>query len=458
MRLVVLGSLAMATGHCLSGDQLSITAELIQSGLTEPTLVAAIPGDVGRLFVVEKRGRVRLIKNGVLQQGSFLNIDSLVPDETWNGMLGLCFDPDFDSNGYFYVQHTRGTSSSNRVCVARYTVSAGDPDAADTTSRHVILDLTHPGSNAFHVGGWIGFGPDRMLYIPMGDGGYSGDSTAGARSQSLTSLWGKVLRVDPHGADAYPSDANRNFGIPPDNPFIGQGIGEIWARGLRNPYRADFDDATGDFWIADVGLYMREEVNVIESAEGGGQNFGWDCAEGTWCVPNAQCSCGSDLTEPHLEYQHNEGCSITGGSVYDGCEIDGMQGRYFYGDWCGGDVWSCRLVDGVVVDVQDHTAALNPGGQPDISGITAIGADWQGELIVVSQQGNLFRIVPEGGALGCEVAGDANGDGIVGVDDVLVVLQAWGACMPGPVCMGDLNGDWIVGVDDMLILLANWTP
>ena len=447
----------LITFAVLGRDQLSITAELIHSGLTEPTYVTAIPDDTGRLFIVEKHGRVRLIKDGVLQQQSFLNIDSLVPDETWNGMLGLCFDPSFDTNGFFYVQHTRGTSSSNRVCVARYTVSSDDPDLADITSRHVIVELTYPGGNGFHVGGWIGFGPDDMLYIPMGDGGYSGDATAGARSQSLTSLWGKVLRVDPNAEDAYPADANRNFGIPDDNPFIGQGSGEIWARGLRNPYRADFGDVSGDFWIADVGLYQREEIDVIEAGDGGGQNFGWDCAEGTWCIPNAQCSCGSDLTEPHLEYQHNEGCSITGGSVYDGCAIDGMQGRYFYGDWCGGDVWSCRLDGGAVVDVQSHTAALNPGGQPGISGITAIGVDWQGELVIVSQQGNLFRIVPDSGGSGCTVEGDANGDGVVGVDDILLILQAWGACMPGSECQGDFNGDWIVGVDDLLILLANWT-
>ena len=443
---------ALSAGSVLAGDPPPLRADLIQSGLAEPTFVASVPEDEARLFVVEKRGRIRLIKNGVLQPNDFLNIDSLVPDQTWNGMLGLCFDPDYATNGYLYVQHTL---SGNRVCVARYTASS-NPDVADLASRHIVLQLSFPGVG-HHVGGWIGFGPDNMLYVPLGDGGTSGDPAGGTRSQSLNSLWGKMLRIDPHAADAYPADANRNYGFPPDNPFVGQGIGEIWVRGLRNPYRADFDDANADLWIADVGLYMYEEVDLIEANSGGGQNFGWDCAEGTNCIPNGNCACNSSLTDPVYQYMHADGCSISGGSVYNGCAIEGMEGRYFFGDWCTGSIWSCRQEGGVLVDVEDHTSELNSGGAPDISGVTAIGVDWRGELIVVSQQGNLFRIVPDDGTDGCAVIGDVNGDGVVDVDDVLLLINAWGACGLGQPCPADLDGDGVVGVNDMLIVLANWT-
>ena len=306
--------------------------------------------DTQRLFVLEQHGRVKLIVNGTLQATPFLNIDSLVPNQTYNGLLGLCFDPDFENNGFFYVQHTL---SGNRVSVARYSVS-GNPDLADHGSRETILEFPFPGVG-HHVGGWIGFGPDGYLYIPLGDGGTTGDSAGGTRSQSLTSVWGKMLRVDVHGADAYPDDENRNFAIPPDNPFIGSGLGEIYARGLRNPFRADFDDASGDMWIADVGLFVREEVDFIEAGSAGGQNFGWDCAEGTICSSNGNCSCNSMLTGPIHEYTHSLGCSISGGSVYNGCAVEGMLGRYFFGDWCTGRIWSCRQENGNAVDVIDHT-------------------------------------------------------------------------------------------------------
>ncbi|MEE2908023.1 MAG: PQQ-dependent sugar dehydrogenase [Planctomycetota bacterium] len=461
MKAQVLAAAAVVAllGSELPGETPALTSELIISGLSQPTWVAAPPGDQERLMIVQKGGRIRLAKDDVLQSGSFLDLSGLVPTETWNGMLGLCFDPDYANNGRFYVQHPLGGSSSNRVCVAQYEVS-DNPDVADLTSRQIILEMDYPGAQAFHVGGWIGFGPDGYLYVPMGDGGFSGDATAGARSQSLNSAWGKVLRIDVHGEDAYPSDPDRNFAIPSDNPFIGQGLGEIWVRGLRNPYRADFDEVTGDFWIADVGLFMREEIDIVPAGSSGGHNFGWDCAEGTWCMTNGNCVCNALLTSPIHEYDHSDGCSITGGSVYDGCVMPEMQGRYFFSDWCTARIWSGRYQGGnfpPFVDLVEHTSELNPVGQLDISDVTAIGADGQGELIVVSQDGNLYRIQPLEGDDGCIVQGDVDGDGIVGVNDVLAVLKAWGNCAPDDECPADLDGDGLVGVDDILLLLANWT-
>lgn len=431
----------------VGADDGAITSELIATGLNNPTFVASLPGDASRLYVVEKYGRVRLIKDGVVQTTAFLDIDSLVPNQTWNGLLGLCFDPAYDTNGFFYVQHTL---SGNRVSVARYQVSA-NPDVADAASRETVLERSFPGTG-HHVGGWIGFGPDGYLYIPLGDGGTTGDAAGGTRSQSLTSLWGKMLRVDVHGDDAYPGDANRNYAIPPDNPFIGAGLGEIYARGLRNPFRADFDDVTGDLWIADVGLYGKEEVNVIEAGSGGGQNFGWSCAEGTNCSSNSACSCSAGLTGPVYEYTHAFGCSISGGSVYDGCAIEGMQGRYFFGDWCSGRVWSCRYENGTAVDLIEHTSALNHAGQPTIGGVTGIGVDGNGELIIVSDQGNLFRIVPEADHGGCACAGDLDGNGDINGGDLGIFLALWGTTNAD----ADLNGDGQVNGGDLGYLLSYW--
>ena len=431
------------------GDDFPITSQLIQADLEAPTYVASIPGDTRRLFVVEKYGRVRLILDGVLQAESFLDIDALVPDQDWNGMLGLCFDPNYQSNGYFYVQHTL---SDDRLSVARYAVS-DDPDVADHQSRETVLELPFP-DVGHHVGGWIGFGPDGHLYIPLGDGGTSTNfPMGGALSQSLTEPWGKLLRVDVHGADAFPDDANRNYAIPTDNPFIGVGLAEIYALGLRNPFRADFDDVTGDLWIADVGRYSSEEVNFVAVDSGGGQNFGWNCVEGFECNPGLpDCDCGFERVDPVYEYPRELGCSISGGSVYNGCRLEGLQGRFFFGDWCTGRIWSARRIEGRTTDVIEHTSSLVPPGQPPITRITGIGVDGAGELVVVSGEGSLFRIEPEGKTGGCTCPGDFNGDGVVDGADIGLLLATWGTADP----QADLDGSGLIDGADLGLLLGSW--
>lgn len=430
------------------GDGHAITSQLIQSNLEDPTFVAAAPGDPNRLFIVEQHGRIRLLLDGVLQETPFLDLDAIVPDQSFNGMLGLCFDPDYESNGFFYVQHTL---SWGRVSVARYTTSR-NPNVADPQSRETVLELEFPGVG-HHVGGWIGFGPDGYLYIPLGDGHTTSSQTPGSSSQSLDAPWGKILRVDVHGEDAYPADEDRNFAIPPDNPFIGVGLGEIFARGLRNPFRADFDDETGDLWIADVGLFEREEINLITGGSGGGQNFGWACAEGSICDPALDCVC-DELIEPVHEYTHQFGCSITGGSVYNGCAIEGMQGRFFFGDWCSGRIWSCRRVAGSLVDVIEHTSSLDVPGQPDITRVTGIGVGADGELVVVSGSGNLFRIVPEGDPAHCSCPGDFDGSGVVDGADIGLMLSTWGAEDADT----DLDGNGLINGADLGLLLGFWGP
>ena len=439
----------LVAGSAWGGADSAVTSHLISADLDVPTYVASVPGDLRRLFVVEKNGHVRLILDGVLQSESFLDIDDLVPDQDWNGMLGLCFDPDYESNGFFYVQHTL---ADHRLSIARYSVS-DDPDVADHASRHTVLELPFPGAG-HHVGGWIGFGPEGHLYVPLGDGGTTTTfPMGGALSQSLAEPWGKLLRLDVHGTDAFPDDANRNYAIPKDNPFVGAGLGEIYALGLRNPFRADFDDVTGDLWIADVGRFSSEEVNFIAADSGGGHNFGWNCVEGFECNPDLpDCDCGFERVDPVHEYPRELGCSISGGSVYNGCRIEGMQGRFFFGDWCTGRVWSARRIAGKATDVIEHTASLEAPGQAPITRITGIGVDGAGEIIVVSGDGNVYRIEPAAGGDACGCPGDFDENGVVDGADIGLLLATWGTADAA----GDLDGSGLVDGADLGLLLGSW--
>ena len=209
--------------------------------------VAFAPGDDARLFVIEQRGIVKLIKNGVLQSTAFLNIDTVVPEQTYSGLLGIVFHPNYAANGRFFLFHTTGATAAITVWLVEYTRSAANPDIADATSRRVMFKLATPSTQGYHLGGSPLFGADGLLYLPLGDGGYTGDPAGGTRSQSLSSLWGKVLRIDIDGDD-FPADAEANYHIPAGNPYAG-GVATddaIFARGLRNPFRCSIDRATGN--------------------------------------------------------------------------------------------------------------------------------------------------------------------------------------------------------------------
>ncbi len=387
---LLLGAVLGTQPRALAGEAV-VGSELLFSGLSSPTFVAQAPGDASRLFILEKGGLIHLALNDVLQPTPFLDLSALVPGEGFNGLLGIAFHPDYATNGYFYVHHPRGPASSDRLTIARYTVSA-DPNVADPTSREEILVLPYPGLPGHHLGGWLGFGPDGYLYIPLGDGHTSGfEDGGGARSQSLASPWGKTLRIDVD-TDDYPADPDRDFGIPADNPFVGQGGEEAaWVLGLRQPYRAAFDQLTGDFWIADVGLLDREEVNLVPAGSGGGQNFGWNCAEGSLCVTNGNCDCvTTPLVPPVYEYAHTEGCSISGGALYRGTAIDGFQGRFVFGDWCTNRIWSFREQGGVAVDFRELTAELDPSGNFEFILSVCEGGD--GELYITDNT-SVYRVI-----------------------------------------------------------------
>jgi len=360
----------------------ALRLERIDAGLNLnfPLFLTAPLGDAVRLFVVEKGGVIKIVDRATNSLiGTFLDVSGLVSTGGEQGLLGLAFDPQYAVNRRFYVSYTDVNGDS---VIARYLANPVNPNVALTPADRIILTVAQPFAN--HNGGMIAFGPDNYLYIGLGDGGSGGDP--GNRAQNPAELLGKLLRIDVSQAAPVP------YGIPPDNPFVGQmgAQGEIWSIGLRNPWRYSFDRQSGDLYIADVGQGAREEVNVSTSAGGAGRgaNYGWKIMEGTLCFfPSSGCNMAG-LALPAVEYDHTEGCSITGGYVYRGAAVPALQGTYFYADFCAGFVRSFRLVGGIVTEQADWVA-LRPGGN-----ITSFGEDAAGELYIMTSAGGLFRIVP----------------------------------------------------------------
>jgi glucose/arabinose dehydrogenase len=343
-----------------------------------PVFLTAPPGDTGRLFVVEKGGRIKVISRDTNTLiGIFLDISGLVSTGGEQGLLGLAFDPLYSTNGRFYVSYT--DTAGNSV-IARYVLSA-DANVAAPNADSIILTVAQPFAN--HNGGMIAFGPDGMLYIGFGDGGSGGDP--GNRAQNPNELLGKLLRIDVSQGAPY--------SVPPSNPFVGKSgsRAEVWSLGLRNPWRFSFDRQTGDLYVADVGQENFEEIDVATAAGGTGRgmNYGWHVMEGNHCYPGGTACNTAGLTTPQLEYDHAaSACSITGGFVYRGAAVPALQGTYFYADFCAGFVRSFRLANGMVSELQDWTA-LQPGGN-----ITSFGEDASGELYLMTSDGQLNRIVP----------------------------------------------------------------
>ncbi|MCA9285985.1 MAG: PQQ-dependent sugar dehydrogenase [Phycisphaerales bacterium] len=480
------------TGAAMAQSPIRTTR--IVTGLSYPTFVTAPAGDTSRLFVLEKRGVIKIIDlntNTVLPT-PFLNIDPIVQggssvnDE--QGLLGLAFDPDYANNGYFYVDYT-GNLGGGDTYVARYKVSDTDPNVADATSALVLMTWNQPFSN--HNGGWIGFGPDGYLYIATGDGGSANDP--GGRAQDITDQpLGKMLRIDVSN-----SAPGSLYEVPADNPFVGAvGDDEIWAYGLRNPWRPSFDRATGDLWIADVGQGLIEEINFQPAGAPGGRNYGWRCMEGNNCTGLSGCTCNSPaLTDPIHTYGHNAagGISITGGYVYRGCQIPEFEGNYIFADWGNGKVWTLQYDGNSVSNLTLQTSNISPSIEGVlVNQIASFGEDANGELYVVDHgsttTGQVFRIIrnpaleplpdcnDNGNPDSCDIANgasmdengngipdecesnpaDLDGDGLVNGADLGLLLGAWGKCLPP--CAADLNGDGTVDGADLGELLAAWSP
>lgn len=354
-----------------AGTQTIALKPVVVGGLVRPTDLTQA-GDA-RLFVLEQPGRIRIIENGQLLDRPFLDITGKVQNAgNEQGLLGLAFHPDYATNGQFFVDYTRQPDGA--TVIERYTVSADDANLADAASAHVILTIDQPEAN--HNGGQLQFGPDGFLYIGMGDGGGAGDRHGSiGNGQNLQSLLGKLLRLDVTNQATY--------AIPADNPFGD----EIWAYGLRNPWRFSFDRATGDLYIADVGQNQYEEVDFQPAASPGGENYGWRIMEGRHCFnPPSGCD-QTGLVLPVAEYSHADGCSITGGYVYRGTQYPQLNGQYFFADYCIGTIWSLQ---------RDAAGAwqMEKRLSPDIR-ISSFGEDASGELYVIDHGGAVYQLTAE---------------------------------------------------------------
>ena len=382
------GSTTPPTPH----PSFALSLQRINVSLSFPVFVTSPPND-SRLFVVEKGGIIKVFdpNSQPIIPITFLNLTGQIATSGEQGLLGLAFHPNFAQNGFFYINVVTQTGFTE---IRRYRVSMANPNQADTSTATVIIrvDQRLPSGALFenHKAGWLGFGLDGFLYIALGDGGSGGDPEEVA--QNINVLLGKMLRLNVD-ADDFDTDPARNYAIPPGNPFVGiNGADEIWALGLRNPWRSSFDRTTGDFYIADVGQGRWEEVNVATQASGGGAglNFGWDIMEGSVCHEPMQGCNQSGLVKPLVEYDHSSGaCSITGGYVYRGNVVPLLQGTYLYADYCLGFVRSFKLVNEQATE-QSNWPTLDPANE----NITSFGEDSVGELYIVTQQGNLYRIVP----------------------------------------------------------------
>lgn len=345
---------------------------VVVEGLDQP-LYLTNAGD-GRLFIVEKEGAIRLVQDGRLLDEPFLDIrDRVNADSSERGLLSVAFHPDYAQNGRFFVNYT---NLAGNTAVSAFQVGSS-PNQADPGSESILLTIRQPYAN--HNGGQLQFGPDGYLYIGMGDGGSGGDPQG--NGQNPASLLGALLRLDIDQA----TDAAQ-YGIPADNPFVADAakLPEIWATGLRNPWRFSFDRATGDLLIADVGQNQWEEVNFLPAGSPGGSNFGWNIMEGTHCYDRNTCD-QTGLVLPVIDYRHEQGrCSITGGYVYRGSQFPTLGGVYFFGDYCSGEIW------GMTAGEDGRFSAQVLYRSP--SRIASFGEDAAGELYVVDISGGIYQI------------------------------------------------------------------
>ncbi len=398
----------LATGVPIAAAQTELRAQLVTNELRLPVDLQSTPAYPEYVYIPELNpesgttGRIFWLNVLTQEHGVFLELPDPVGIGAELGVLAMVWDPDAPQNGYFYVTYA---SAEPRSIVVRFTASSAT--SADPLSKRVIITIPHQNRN--HLAHWLGFGPeDGYLYFASGDGGPADDVYN--RAQTLVGeLRGKILRLDPDGDD-FPEDDLRNYAIPVSNPFVGiEGDDEIWAYGVRNPWRNTFDPLTGDFYIADVGQYYREEINFEPAGSAGGNNYGWRCWEGTrQRDPSEPCDSPRGVI-PILDYPHDgpqpNKCSIIGGIVYRGPDPD-LNGRYFYGDFCSAHIWSIRVVDGQATDHRTHTP-ISAGEGREVNNITSFGRDQLGGMYVLDLwESEVYRIVPVS-----SVAGDCNANG-----------------------------------------------
>ena len=344
------------------------------SGLNSPVDLADPADGSGRLFVVEQAGRVRIVRNGQMESTPLLDITDRVRCCGERGLLGIALPPNFAQKGYFYLNYTTEALGKLQTRISRFHLTA-NTDIADPNSEQIVLIYDQPYVN--HNGGGLAFGPDGFLYIGAGDGGSGGDPDN--RAQNLTDLLGKMLRIDVETGNP------ATYTVPASNPFVGQTSArpEIWAYGLRNPWRYSFDRLTGDLFIADVGQNAWEEIDFQPAASAGGENYGWRITEGSHCYNPDPCD-KTGLVLPIAEYDRDNGRSVTGGFVYRGAAWPALQGIYLYGDYVTGRIWGLR---------PDGNGWENRLLLDSSHNISSFGEDAAGEVYVIDHAGVLLRVV-----------------------------------------------------------------
>jgi glucose/arabinose dehydrogenase len=368
------GTDVAAASTAFNPNAITISLKQVVGTFSQPVLVTSARDGSRRTFVVEQTGLVKIIKGGVVLAKPFLDARSLISTGGEQGLLGMAFHPSFKTNGKVYVNYTNRAGNTE---ILEYRVTT-NPDRVSTVRR--LMTIAQPYAN--HNGGGLAFGPDGYLYIGMGDGGSGGDPEN--RAQNLNSLLGKMLRINVNGRTS-----TRAYLIPSTNPYVGRtGLDEIWARGLRNPWRWSFDRLNGDLWIGDVGQNSYEEIDRSTAASGRGRaiNYGWRVMEGRHCYNPATGCSSAGKALPIVEYDHSLGCSVTGGYVYRGVAFPSLAGGYFFGDYCSGTIWA---ISSTAASPATPVVVLESG-----LNISSFGQDDSGELYVVDHGGgHIYRIV-----------------------------------------------------------------
>lgn len=411
----------------------------VATGLSQPIYATAAPNDPNRLFIVQQQAggsaaiKILDLTSNTINPTPFATVTGLFSGFNYSGVT-MVFSPNYATDGRFYVN---ASAASGDITIRQYTVSA-NPNVANAAYTPVMT-IPQEDENAFHYGGFMGFSPtDGHLYITTGDGSYNDDPNNDA--QTITNdLRGKVLRIDVN-SDAFPGDPNKNYAIPASNPFVNKtGDDEIWAYGLRNPWRASFDRATGDLYIADVGGSLREEVNVQSHTSLGGENYGWRIREGTIDNPNTPGVTPPGAVDPVFEYDHSQGSDIIGGYVYQGLNMPSLHGIYFFADQTSNRIWSIRVdpATHAVSEVTDRTAELAYLGVP-LTNIVSFGEDSRGEMYIVSYNGDVFRLA---------FTGDLNHDSLFDMADYTVFRSNFLRSVAAGT-NGDFTGNGFVDLDD----------
>ncbi len=394
---MIKNTLLLLFSSIIMGQSISLSSELVSDGFKKPVFVISYPTDASILYVVEQAGKVIVLDSGQKKSKPFFNINKRVvnpfrPGDE-RGLLGFAFHPDHENNKKFYINYI---DNDGRTIVSEFI--AQSKYKADHNSERILLRLEQPYGN--HNGGHIEFGNDGYLYIAIGDGGAAGDPLDSG--QDLTSLFGKVIRIDINGSP---------YSIPKSNPFYGikNAREEIWAWGLRNVWRFSFDKKTGDIYYGDVGQNKWEEVNFEPASSSGGNNYGWRQMEASYCFePKENCK-RDGMVLPIIEYPNDayhpafalgrknqlnvEGCSVTGGYVYRGKKLKGFEGVYFFGDYCSGNIWSFKVIDGKANEFKNRTEEINIADGEFTNYISSFGQDADGEIYIVDYNGAVYKII-----------------------------------------------------------------